>query len=205
MLEILTRLDLCYDGDAKDAAKHLEQIKMLSEEASVILQKWEQTPKGTRGCGDLFVCKQKIYKNVASVAFYLKIVVDTLEANNGNEDMPSDDTPYHVLTACVAALEKTRPNVSVPSLLKCVERFAQSAEMKKNKWDARRHYAAKNYGAALGHVERMNKISQQHTKWFDTQTQSIHPWTEELRAICKSLRIPEATEPVPHKDVNLHD
>ena len=157
------------------------------------------------GCGDLFVCKQKIYKNVTSTAFYLKTIAKTLKANDGDEDMPLDDTPYHVLSACVHALEKTRPSVIVPSLLKCVERFAQTVKMKKNEWDARRHYAAKNYGAAFGHVEQMNKISQQNTKWFDTQTQNTHPWTEELRAICKSLRIPEVTEPVPHRDVNLHD
>ena len=152
----------------------------------------------------MFVCKQKIYKSVASAAFYLKIVAETLKANEKEEEMPLDDTPYHVLTACVAALEKMRSSVSVPSLLKCVERFAQTAEIKKNEWDARRHYAAKNYGAALGHVEQMNKILQQNTNWFDTQTQNTHAWTDELRAICKSLRIPEATEPVPHKDVNLH-
>ena len=201
MMEILMRLNLCHDVDFKDATKHLEQTKILAREANDILRKWEQTPKGTRGCGDLFMCKQKNYKSVASTSHYLKIVAETLHTNENNEDMPLDDTPYHVLTACVSALDSMLPSIIIPSLLKCVERFKQSVELKKQEWDARRHYAAKNYGAAYGHVKELNKILKQDTRWL--RSADTHPWTAELCAICGSLRITEATEPVPHRDVEL--
>ena len=210
MHEILLRLELCGEIDTKDVVKHLDMVKAVAKQAMDHLRLWENTPKGIRGCGDLFLCKQLLYKNIIAAAHYSCIIAATLEENAQHEHMPVDDTSYHILTTCATSLDDIAPKIVLPSLHKCVLHAQQLANAKKHEWDAKRHHAAKRYGAAFGHVNELNKILSANTEWLSWTNEKMlnNPrakWTEELRTICRGLRIAETVEPIIHREVAVHE
>lgn len=165
MQDMLLRLDLCEKIDNQETVEHLSKICITGKQAIEQLNAWKKTPKGIRGCGDLFLCKPHLYQKIVAATHYVRITAATLLKHKHEENMHADDTPYHVLSTCIKQLDMTLDDF--PPLMKCVANAKQLANAKKHAWDAKRHHDAKNYGAAFGHVNELNRAAATSTGWLD--------------------------------------